>query len=62
MNEIRKEIIEKDVFLEKYLKEVKMKWGIFFMFIYFNRMRRIFVSKIYEGRVDMGIDCIIIYV
>lgn len=50
MNEIRKEIIEKDVFLEKYLKEVKMKWGIFFMFIYFNRMRRIFVSKIYEGR------------
>lgn len=24
MNEIRKEIIEKDVFLEKYLKEVKM--------------------------------------
>lgn len=32
------------------------------MFIYFNRMRRIFVSKIYEGRVDMEIDCIIIYV
>lgn len=59
MNETRKEITEKDVFLEKHLKEVKMKWGILSTSIYFNRMRRILVSKIHEGRADMGIDCII---
>lgn len=32
------------------------------MSIYFNRMRRILVSKIHEGRTDLGIDCIIAYV
>lgn len=62
MNETRKEITEKDVFLEKHLKEVKMKWGILSTSIYFNRMRRILVSKIHEGRADMEIDCIITYV
>lgn len=29
------------------------------MSINFNRLRRILVSKIHEGRADMGIDCII---
>lgn len=49
-----KKISEKDVFLEKHLKEVKMKWGILPTSIYFNRLRRILVSKIHEGRADMG--------
>lgn len=32
------------------------------MSINFNRLRRILVSKIHEGRADMEIDCIITYV
>lgn len=62
MNEIRKKIYWKRCIFGKVFKGSENEWSIFFKFSYFNRMRRIFVSKIYEGRVDMGIDCIIIYV
>lgn len=40
----------------------KKMYSLKSMSSYFNRMRRILVSKIHEGRADMGIDCIITYV
>lgn len=57
MNEIRKEIIEKDVFLEKYLKEVKMNEVYFVSLVILIEWEEFLLVRFMKE--DMGIDCII---
>lgn len=55
----KKKIYRKRCILGKAFKGSENEWSILLKSSYFNRIRRILVSKIQEGRADMGIDCII---